>query len=208
FAIANQLNLGSSLVSEQAEREQVARFNLQAGRKAKTSTAFASACGYLACGMAILRDEGWDRCYGLASDLWLERVECEVLNSNFDEAAKRVKELLARIQVKIDRAKAYRQRMILELMRGDNVAAVQTALECLRTFDLQLPEHPTRKDVEAEYEEVHRNLGQRPIESLADLPPMHDPEMQAVMQILSTPYTAAYVTDSNLFQNAACLGTK
>ena len=69
--------------------------------------------------------------------------------------------------------------MLLELKRGDFAPAVRTALECLRMFNLELPEHPTSEQVRAEYDEVHRALGERSIVNLVDLPLTADPEMRA-----------------------------
>src|SRR5258708_22613446 len=47
FEIGNQLNPGSHLITPHAERERIAELNLIAGRRAKISTAYASALKYL-----------------------------------------------------------------------------------------------------------------------------------------------------------------
>src|SRR5262249_43297927 len=52
FDIVNQLNRGSYLMISAEERERVAELNLIAGRRAKVSTAYASALSYLAAGRA------------------------------------------------------------------------------------------------------------------------------------------------------------
>ena len=54
FEIVNQLNHGARLITSQDEREQLAEFNLIAGKRAKASTAYASALTYLAAGAALL----------------------------------------------------------------------------------------------------------------------------------------------------------
>ena len=71
------------------------------------------------------------------------------------------------------------------MKRGDYAPAVRTALECLRMFNLELPELPTPEQVRAEYDEVRRTLGERSIASLVDLPMMADPEMRAVMKLFN-----------------------
>ena len=75
--------------------------------------------------------------------------------------------------------------MLLQLRQGNYAPAVRTALECLRTFGVDLPDSPTPEQMRAEYEEMRRTLGERPIESLVDLPMMDDPEMRAVMKLFS-----------------------
>jgi predicted ATPase/signal transduction histidine kinase len=208
FDIVNQLNLGSPLISDWAEKERVAELNLEAGRKAKASTAYASACRYLAAGMEILTEEAWQRCYSLTLDLYLERVECEILCSNLKLAAALIEELLLKGRSKTDRAEACRLRMLLELKRGDYAPAVRTALECLRMFNLELPERPTPEQVRAEYDEVRRALGERSIASLVDLPLTADPEVRAVMKLFSALGEVAYHTNSELFQMITCCMVK
>src|SRR5260221_14353565 len=63
FDIVNQLNLGATLISDQDEKDHVAELNLCAGRKAKTSTAYASACIYLSAGIALFWCTVWERRY-------------------------------------------------------------------------------------------------------------------------------------------------
>jgi hypothetical protein len=57
--------------------------------------------------------------------------------------------------------------------------AINSGLECLRLFGIQIPAHPTLEQVNIEYERLWQNLGERSIESLIDLPLMTDLEMQA-----------------------------
>ncbi len=57
FEIVNQLNRGAALVIAEAERKQLAEFNLIAGKRAKASTAYASALTYLVGGAALLAEE-------------------------------------------------------------------------------------------------------------------------------------------------------
>ena len=52
FDVANQFNRGAALLVDQDEKAQVATIDLRAGRKAKASAAYASACVYFAAGMA------------------------------------------------------------------------------------------------------------------------------------------------------------
>jgi Predicted ATPase len=94
--------------------------------------------------------------------------------------------------------------MLLQLRQGNYAPAVRTALECLRTFGVDLPDSPTPEQMWAEYEEMRRTLGERPIESLVDLPMMDDPEMRAVMKLFSALGELAYHADGDLFQMISC----
>jgi predicted ATPase len=79
FEIVNQLNRGTALITAQDEREQLAELNLLAGRRAKASTAYASALTYLVAGAALLAEDSWERRHELSFALELNRAESEFL---------------------------------------------------------------------------------------------------------------------------------
>jgi predicted ATPase len=129
------------------EKVQVATINLRAGRKAKASAAFASACAYFSAGMALLDERDWGSQYELMFSLRLERAECELLSGNFDTAEQLIGELLQRGESKVDQASAYHLKVLLHTVKSENAQAVPTALTCLRLFGIDLPAHPTWKQV-------------------------------------------------------------
>ncbi|HEY0789970.1 MAG TPA: AAA family ATPase [Chthoniobacterales bacterium] len=204
FDIVNQLNLGRALISDLDEKDLVARLNLRAGRKAKTSAAYDSACIYLSAGMDLVGGNAWEHRHELAFNLWLERAESEYLNGNFDEAESLIAELLERADSKLGKAAAYRLRLLLHLIKAEYRQAVGCGLACLRLFGIEMPAHPTREHVQVEYERIYQKLGSRSIESLIDLPLMTDPEMQAAMGVLSVIAAAAFNTDINLMYLFFC----
>src|SRR5271169_458807 len=73
FEIVNQFNHGATLLSEQGEREQLAEFNLIAGRRAKASSAHASALTYFNAGGALLVRDSWESRRDLTFALELNR---------------------------------------------------------------------------------------------------------------------------------------
>ncbi len=182
----------------------MASINLSVGRKARASTAYASALAYYSTGLALLDERDWDRQYELTFNLWLERAECELLSGNFDRAEHLIGELLQRAVSKVDQAAVYHLKILLHTVKSENAQALASALTCLRLFDIDLPAQPTREQVQAEYELVWRTLSGRLIESLIDLPMMTDPEQQATMQVLSTLLGPTYFTDFHLFCLLIC----
>jgi PAS domain S-box-containing protein len=204
FDIANQLNRGAARLIDRDEKAQVAAIDLRAGRKAKASAAYESACIHLAAGMGLLDERDWSSQYELMFSLWLERAECEFLNGNFEKAEQLIVELLQRGASKVDQAAVYHLKVQLHLLKSEHEQAVATALTCLRLFGIDLPAHPTWEQVQAEYETVGRNLGARPIEHLIDLPLGTDPELQAAMDMLSVLITPAYFTDFHFYCLLVC----
>ena len=96
FDVVNQFDHAIALLSDRDEIERVAELNLRAGRKAKASTAYVSACRHLGTGMALLGPSGWGTCHALTFDLMLEHAECTFLSSRFDAAKALIAELLER----------------------------------------------------------------------------------------------------------------
>ena len=201
FDVANQFNRGAAHLVDQAEKEQVAAIDLRAGRKAKASTAYASACVYLAAGMALIGSDGLDdpNRYDLAFALGLERAECELLSGNFDDAEQLIDQLVAKGASRVDKAAAYTLKIHRHLIKSQKPEGVAAGLECLRLFGIEMPDHPAWGEVEAEFEVVWRNLEQRSIESLLDLPLMTDPDMIAAMRVLAFLTGPALYTDINLY---------
>src|SRR5438105_533242 len=170
FDVANQLNRGAALLIDRDEKRQAATLDLRAGRKAKASTAYVSACVYLAAGMALLDEKDWSSHQELAFNLWLERAECELLSGNFESAEHLIAELLQRGASKVDQATVYHLKVQLHEVKGEHPQAVASGLTCLNLFGIDIPIHPTQEQVQAEYETVWQAPNGRPIESLIELP--------------------------------------
>jgi len=208
FDVANQFSRSTTRLADREEKAQVATIDLRAGRKAKASAAYASACTYLAAGMALLGERDWASQYDLMFSLWLERAECEFLTGNFDTAEHLIGELLQRGRSKVDQAAVYHLKVQLHELKGEYPQAVASGSTCLKLFGIDVPVHPTQEQVQAEYETIWQALNGRPIESLIDLPLMTDPEIKAAMQVLSSLTRAAYFTDSQLGCLQICLMVK
>jgi PAS domain S-box-containing protein len=204
FDIANQFNRGAARLIDRDEKARAATINLRAGRQAKASAAYASACAHLAAGMALLHESDWDSQYELMFSLWLENADCEFLRGKFDEAEQLILELVQRAESKVDKAAVYQLKVQYHFAKSENPQAVDCALTCLRLFGIDLPAHPTLEQVQAEHEAAWQTLNGRPIESLIDLPLMSDPELQAVMQVLAVLGPPAYFTDFRLYCLQVC----
>jgi PAS domain S-box-containing protein len=204
FDIANQMNAGGAALSDRSDRILVAELNLQAGRKAKASTAYAAACGYFASGLEALGNDEGDHHHELSFALRRERAESEISCANLDCADALIDELLSRSRSDIDRAQAIVLRMTLQMMRGDLNLLVRSAIEGLRMLGYEFSEQPSASQVQTEYENMREAMGGRPIESLAHLPFMDDPELTASMNIMLQCARASFFTDMALSRTLVC----
>ncbi|WP_437594473.1 sensor histidine kinase [Sorangium sp. So ce1000] len=198
FEIVNQLNRGAALITAREEREWAAELNLIAGKRAKGSTAYASALTYLAAGAAFLGEDSWDRRYELTFALTFHRAGCEFLTGELGAAEERLSELARRAGSLVDVAAVACARVDLYTALDRSELAVEICLEYLRRAGVDWSPHPTDEEVRQEYERMWAQLGSRPIEEILDLPPMTDPEGRATIDVLASCDAAALFTDENL----------
>jgi len=204
FEIVNQLNRVIPLIGSRAERERIAEFNLIAGRRAKASTAYASALKYLIAGVTLLGDDGWERRRELVFALELNRGECEFLTGELVTAEQRLAALSHPAADAVERATVACLRVDLYVTLDQNVRAVAVGLECLRHLGVEWSPHPTAEEARREYQRIWSTLGDRPIESALELPLMRDPESLATVDILTKLAAPAWFTDANLLSLVTC----
>src|SRR5580700_4367399 len=198
FEIVNQLNRGALLIDSLEERERVAELNLNAAKRAKTSTAYASALTYLVGGLALLTEESWEQQYALTFALEFQRAECEFMIGDFAAAEERLSMLSLHAGNLVDSAAVARLQTELYASLDQSDRAVEAGLEYLRRVGVDWSPHPTNGQLRQEYERIWRQLGDRSIEALVDLPPMTDPACRATLDVLTAVEEPANFTDENL----------
>ncbi|HEV3444972.1 MAG TPA: serine/threonine-protein kinase PknK, partial [Gemmataceae bacterium] len=170
FEIVNQLNRGAARITARDEREQLAELNLIAGKRAKASTASASALTYLVAGAALLAEDSQERRRELAFALELNRAECEFLTGALAEAEQRLTALSARAATTVERASVTCLRADLYTTLDQGSRAIAVGLDYLRHLGIDWSPHPTEDEARREYERIWSQLGSRAIERLIDLP--------------------------------------
>jgi PAS domain S-box-containing protein len=204
FEIVNQLNRAAALVTSRDEREQLAELNLIAGRRAKASTAYASALSYLTAGAALLADDCWERRQELIFPLELHRAECEFLTGELAAAEERLTMLSSRAAKTVDQSTVACLRVDLYTTLDRSDGAVGVCLAYLRHLGVEWSPHPTDEEVRREYERIWSQLGTRAIEELIDLPLMSDPASLATLDLLTRVIPAALFTDANFLSLVIC----
>ncbi len=203
FDIVNQLNRGIVLIARQEEREQLAELNLLAGRRARASTAYASALNYLVAGAALVAPDSWERRHELMFELELNRAECE-FQTGSAAAEERLLKLSERARGLVEMAAVASLQQVLYTTFDRLDRSVEVALDYLRKVGIDWTPHPTGKEVSGEYDRMFARLENGPIEQMAELPRMSDPDSRATVEVLTELLPAAYFTDINLCSLVAC----
>ncbi|MBD2215101.1 AAA family ATPase [Nostoc linckia FACHB-104] len=204
FEIVDQLNYGTELISEQFERNEIAKLNLQAGQKALAATAYEAAFKYFNTGLKLLDVESWQCEYDLTLVLHSEAAEAAYLSGHFDNMERLVEEVFKRAKTALDKVKAYDSKIQAWLSQGDPKEALKTGLEVLQLLGISLVEAPSQLDVQAALEETASQLAGREIEDLIDLPEMTEPVPLAAIYILVSTVGAAFNVSPALMVLIVC----
>ncbi|WP_437589907.1 AAA family ATPase [Sorangium sp. So ce1000] len=204
FDIVNHLNYGARLITDPGERHLLARLNLRAGRKAKSSTAYGAAAEYFSAGRSALGDDGADeasRDHALRWALTLEAAECEYLCGRFAEAEALFQRLLEVAGSDLDRARVQSLRMKLYQVAGRYDEGVTVGQEALRLFGVEIPggSEELGAAVAAEIAQIPESMAGRSIEDILHAPLIADEQMRAVINLLADCAPCAYIGRPGVF---------
>ncbi len=194
FEVVNHLNRGIDLITGAAEREELCRLDVLAGKRAKASAAYTSARSFLAVAASLLPPDAWGARYAEAFELHLALSECEYLAGDFRRADELVEALLGRAGSDLDRARVLLLRMVLYQGTGRFEEAWRTGLRGLGLFGVSFPD--TEREIaaafQAERQKIAVALAGRGIADLADAPELASPELRLVLRLLMEAAVPAY----------------
>lgn len=184
FDIVNQLNIGISLVTGQAQRDELAALNLTAGKKAKDSAAYETAVRYLLIGIDLLGAESWQQQYPLTLALHEEAAESAYLNGDFAETERLVERIVHHATTVLDCAKAYQVQAGAYTAQNNMDAALDTIVRAMGRLGEPIPRYPNRLRVGLELLRTRFwVIGRRSLTQLENLPPMTDPYKLAAVRL-------------------------
>ncbi|NER36265.1 MAG: AAA family ATPase [Oscillatoria sp. SIO1A7] len=186
FEIVDRLNIGEKLISDRSERDEIGRLNLLAAQKAKTTTAYAAALDYANAGLSLLAEDSWSSKYELTLALYIEKIEAEYLNTNFEAVESLAKIIIENTHNILDRVKVYEVLIRTYIGQGKMQEVVDLGLQVLEILEISLSEDP-RDRIED-------------LQKIIDLPEMSDPYKLAAMNILANIITSAWVANPQLFK--------
>jgi len=199
FDFVAHLNPSWDFIKDEKEKLQLAQLNLEAGQKAKDATAYASAREYLTIGKNLLSINCWKENYILAFALHKELAEIEYLNSNFNKSEELITLALDRAISVVEKAELYKTLIVQYATSGRYQDAMKVGIKCLAMLGIELPESDWGTALEVEIAEAKKNLGERKIASLIDLPEMKLPDKIAASKILNSIDSTAYLLDTDLY---------
>ncbi|MEW6188427.1 MAG: diguanylate cyclase, partial [Thermodesulfobacteriota bacterium] len=199
FFIVDQMNRGRRLLSHSRERNRLAELNLKAGIKAKDSTAYEAAATYFSIGMELLEKNPWETDYRLTFSLFVELMECRYLTRNFSEAQRLFEIIKQKAVSKRDKVRAYNTMVLLLTNTAQPREAIRLGLEALKLFRIHVPFQVGRLPVRLALFKAKRQVLKTSLGGILELPPMTDPDLLALHDLLPNIGTPAYYVSPNLF---------
>ncbi|MBI4784870.1 MAG: AAA family ATPase [Oscillatoriophycideae cyanobacterium NC_groundwater_1537_Pr4_S-0.65um_50_18] len=191
FEIMDHLNHSIELVSDQVERDEIAKLNLLAGQKAKGAIAYSTAQNYLATGRAWLTASSWQTNYDLTLELYQETTEVAYLCGEFEQVEHWAAIVLQEAKTVLDTVRVYEVKIQTDIAQSQPLKAINTALQILQQLGVSFPEKPSQSDIQLELDMIAFLLKEKSIKDLAHLPQMIEPKKLAAMRILSSITIAA-----------------
>ena len=204
FALVNQLNYGTELLTNETEKYQLAELNLIAGQRAKAATAHDSAIKYLQVGLGLLVEESWKSRYELTLSLHSEAAEAAFLSGDFEAMQRYVEIVQSQAKTLLDKIKVYEVQMQAYMGQNRLLEAVNTGLQVLQLLGVEFPQEPNMSDIGQALGETAAMLSGTQIEDFVDLPQMSDPYKLAAMRLLSSMFAAVYIATPALLPLTVC----
>jgi PAS domain S-box-containing protein len=184
FDIVGHLNQGIELINQLSEREALAKLNLEAGGKARSSTAYAAANIYLQTGIDLLRANCWQSQYELTLNLYVAATEAAYLNADLEVMEQMAAQVLQNAQTILDKIKIYEISIAAQTAQGKMLEAIAVGRKALKQLGVELPTEPNEALISKVLQTLAGQFQDRQIEKLVDLPLMTNSQTQAAMQLL------------------------
>ncbi|MEH2468023.1 AAA family ATPase [Nostoc sp.] len=198
FEIVDHLNHGIELVTDQPERNEIARLNLIAGQKAKAAIAYIVGKKYLATARVWLAASSWQTNYDLTLELYLETTEVEFLCGEFEQVESWAAIVLQSAKTILDILKVYEVKIQTDIAQNHLLKAINTGLQVLQQLGISFCETPSQLDIQLELDAITSLFSEKQIKDLLHLPELTEPDKLAAMRILSRITIAAWIAVPDL----------
>ncbi|WP_373534945.1 AAA family ATPase [Microcoleus sp.] len=193
FDIVEHLNLGIELITQPEERETLAKLNLQAGLKARNSTAYSAARVYLQTGINLLQTKCWQHQYELTLNLYVGATEASYLNADFAGMEQLAALVLQQAQTIFDKVKIYEIQISALTAQGKMLEAIAVGTEALAQLGVEFPTEVDEANIGKALQDLKHLQSGREIAKLIDLPVMSDRTAQDAIQLLGILFAPVYM---------------
>jgi predicted ATPase/signal transduction histidine kinase len=198
FEIADHLSRAAPLVTDPAERVELAQALVDTARLAMHRSAFERASELLRIARTLLPSDPWQTHRRLTFDTSLLLAESSLLTGAHDRADEVLDSLLGRAESRVDIAVVHDLRVIQQTVRGDYDQAIEWGRRGLLHFSVAVPRAEIRERWGELMDTAQASLGDRDPEELLTARETDSEAELAVMRLLSDLATPAYFSNPML----------
>ncbi len=196
MTVVDHFNEGRGLIHQADERRQLTRLNLEAGIKAKQSSAYDVALRYLKIGHEMLLETSWQDDYELTWKLNNELQQCFYLTGDRKNADDCTDTLLLHSQSPVEKGLVLASRTRQYATTGRMQDSIRSAYDGLSALGFEFIQNPAAKDVAEEVTLIATNLGNRVIADLINMPDITDQRANIANQLIMEIFPAAFLSAS------------
>ncbi len=208
FELVNQLNYGTDLISEKAEKNELLQLNLTACHRAKSATAYQAAREYASIGLSLLGENTWQHQYEMTLVFHDLAAELASLCGDFETMEQLIETVIEQTHSLLEQINVYRIQIQSNISRQKLAIAMAIAQSVLEQLGITFPEKPSETDIRQEIQKIKELTEDWKIEDFVHLPMMVDLEKIAVVQIAIIASPAAFFSGSPLYPLLVALAVK
>lgn len=198
FEIADYLNAALDHLTEPGEKLELARVNLDAGRKARLSEKYRIAHTYFNAAISILPLESWKKNPSFTGELHIAACETAYLSGKYQEVERHFRAVCEKATDIHEICRVYRVHIRSMKAQSQPDKAVSSSLEILARLGVRIPAYPDKLHSLIALLKTRVRLMKFSPSQLQALPEMKDKKAHAIMGFLHDTGTAAYSTNPRL----------
>jgi predicted ATPase/signal transduction histidine kinase/CheY-like chemotaxis protein/HPt (histidine-containing phosphotransfer) domain-containing protein len=195
FKIVHHLNIGKEVSNDSVLIKKIIKLNYEAGKKAMNSSSFKAALGYFQTSYKLTNENGEksdinlllgliETAYSCSNDILMDKFYEEAISKEFDL---------------ITKAKLIEAKIKSLILKGESKEAVDISVSFLKELGVAIPRNPSQVDILKSLFKVKLLMAGKNIDKFAELPMLEDPKLLAIMSILNSAASSAFLAAPEVF---------
>ncbi|MBA9084871.1 putative ATPase/DNA-binding CsgD family transcriptional regulator/GAF domain-containing protein [Fontibacillus solani] len=203
FEVVNHLNRGSEKITDMQHLLLLIQLNLDAGNRAKTSSAYDVALAYFRKGVELLPADYWESDFELSFELHAQQAECEYLCGNYAKSDQEIVFLLHHARNPVERSRVHIIKIMQFINQGKYLEGTDLGLKSLREHHIFISPNPSNLMLLIESKRIELLLRNK-YDKLKHLEEMSDREQITAMNLILAIIPSTFFTNKKVFLLLMC----